>query len=172
MSIWRCVGNITLSLDNFVSFGKNKIMKKILSILLVLGVFSTHLFSQTITKDLNSKKIGSLDCKHSMSINVEKSDTSYYVYCGFQNQKYSSITDIGSIFMSTMVEKDRIVSDLKKCVKYMDDKSISFTLNEFTLYDFSKNLYINDESGVKKYTTLNKRNVLKWIEWLESITVM
>ena len=172
MSIWRCVGNITLSLDNFVSFGKNKIMKKILSILLVLGVFSTHLFSQTITKDLNSKKIGSLDCKHSMSINVERSDTSYYVYCGFQNQKYSSITDIGSIFMSTMVEKDRIVSDLKKCVKYMDDKSISFTLNEFTLYDFSKNLYINDESGVRKYTTMRKKNVLKWIEWLESITVM
>ena len=147
-------------------------MKKLLSVLLVLGFFSTHLFSQTIKKDLNSKKIGSLNCKHSMSINVERSDTSYYVFCGFQNQKYSSITDIGSIFMSTMVEKDRIVSDLKKCVKYMDDKSISFTLNEFTLYDFSKNLYINDESGVKKYTTLNKRNVLKWIEWLESITVM
>jgi len=147
-------------------------MKKILSILLVLGVFSTHLFSQTITKDLSKKKIGTVDCKHYMSINVEKSDTSYYIWCGFQNQKYSSISDIGSVFITSLVERDRVVSDLKECVKYMDDKSISFTINEFTLYDFSKNLYINDESGVRKYTTMRKKNVLKWIEWLESITVM
>jgi hypothetical protein len=104
-----------------------------------------------------------------MSVKVGESDTSFYIYCSFQNQKYTSITDIGSVFISTIEGKDRIVSDLKECVKYMDDKTISFTLNEFTLYDFSKNLYINDERGVRKYTTMRKKNVLKWIEWLESI---
>ena len=147
-------------------------MKKLLSILLVLGVFSTHLFSQTITKDLDEKKIGSLDCSYTMDLKVGSSDTTYYIYCSFQNQKYTSITDIGSVFISTIEGRDRIVSDLKECVKYMDDKTISFTINEFTLYDSSKNLYINDERGIRKYTTLNKKNVLKWIEWLESITVM
>ena len=170
MSLWECVGNIKV-----IHLIKIKTMKKLLSILLVLVVFSTHIFSQTIKKDLSSKKIGSLDCSYKMEVKLgdfNVVDTSLYIFCSFQNQKYSSITDIGSIFMSTMVEKDRIVSDLKKCVKYMDDKSISFTLNEFTLYDFSKNLYINDESGRRKYTTLSKKNVLKWIEWLESITVM
>ena len=149
---------------------KIEIMKKILSVLLVLGVFSTHLFSQTIKKDLDNKKIGSLDCSYKMSVKVGESDTSFYIYCFFQNQKYSSITDIGGVFITTIKGKDRIVSDLKQCVKYMDDKSISFTINEFTLYDFSKNLYINDTTDHRrKYTTLSKKNVLKWIEWLESV---
>mgnify|MGYP001261610387 CR=1 FL=1 len=152
-----------------LSLVKIKIMKKLLSVLLVLGVFSTHLFSQTIKKDLDEKKIGTLNCSYKMSVKVGESDTSFYIYCSFQNQKYSSITDIGSVFISTIEGKDRIVSDLKECVKYMDDKTISFTLNEFALYDFSKNLYINDERGVRKYTTMRKKNVLKWIEWLESI---
>lgn len=147
-------------------------MKKILLILLVLGVFSTHLFSQTIKKDLSSKKIGSLDCSYVMKVKLgdfNVVDTSLYIFCGFQNQKYSSITDIGYIMITTMSGKDRIVSNLKECVKYMDDKSISFSIGEFDLYDFSKNLYINSEGRVKKYTTLSKKNVLKWIEWLESV---
>jgi hypothetical protein len=145
-------------------------MKKLFTILLVLGVFSTHLFSQTIKKDLDNKKIGSLDCSYKMSVKVGESDTSFYIYCFFQNQTYSSITDIGGVFITTIKGKDRIVSDLKQCIKYMDDKSISFTINEFTLYDFSKNLYIKDKSDYsEKYTTLSKKNVLKWIEWLESI---
>jgi hypothetical protein len=147
-------------------------MKKLLSILLVLGVFSTHLFSQTIKKDLSSKKIGSLDCSYKMEVKLgdfNVVDTSLYIFCSFQNQKYSSITDIGYIMITTMSGKDRIVSNLKECVKYMDDKSISFSIGEFDLYDFSKNLYINSEGSVKKYTTLSKKNVLKWIEWLESV---
>jgi hypothetical protein len=145
-------------------------MKKILSVLLMLGVFSTHLFSQTIEKKLNTKKIGTLSCSHRMSVKVGESDTTFYIYCSFQNQKYSSITDIGSVFITTTEEKDRILSDLKECVKYMDDKSISFTKNEFQLYDFTKNLYINDErGGLRKYTSMGKKYVLMWIEWLESI---
>ena len=168
MSIWRCVGNITLSLDNFVSFGKNKIMKKILSILLVLGVFSTHLFSQTIKKDLDEKKIGTLNCSYKMSVKLGESDTSFYIYCSFQNMEYTSIVDIGSIMITSMEEKSKMVSDLKQCVKYMGSE-FDFSLGQFQLYDFSKNLYIKTSSGVEKSTTLSKKNVLKWIEWLESI---
>ena len=145
-------------------------MKKILSILLVLGVFSTHLFSQTIRKELDRKEFGTLNCTYSISIDVGNSDTSFYVYCSFQNQKYKSITDLGSISIYKMEDKDKMVSDLKECVKYMDDKSISFSIGQFTLYDFSKNLYITDRSDyTNKTTSINKKNVLKWIEWLESI---
>jgi len=139
-------------------------MKKLLIVLLC--IFSTQIFSQTITKDLKKEKIGSLKCSYIMKLKVGSSDTSLYVYCGFQNQKYSTIVDIGSIMITTMEKKDNIVSDLKECVKYMDDKSISFSIGQFDLFDFSKNLYINDN---RKYTTLSKKNVLKWIEWLESI---
>ena len=125
-----------------------------------------NVFSQTIKKDLDEKKIGTLNCSYQMSVKVGESDTSFYVYCSFQNQKYSSIIDIGSIMITTMEERDEMVSDLKECLKYMDDKSISFSIGQFDLYDFSKNLYINDE---RKYTTMRKKDVLKWIEWLESI---
>jgi hypothetical protein len=50
----------------------------------------------------------------------------------------------------------------------MDDKSISFSIGSFEIYDFSKNLFIMDDD---KYTTLNKKNVLKWIKWLEGCVV-
>ena len=50
----------------------------------------------------------------------------------------------------------------------MDDKSISFSIGQFVIYDFSKNLYIMDDG---KSTTLNKKNVLKWIKWLEGCII-
>ena len=58
---------------------------------------------------------------------------------------------------------ENTINQLNECVKYMDDKSISFSVGNFEIYDFSKNLYVKDED---KYTTLSKKSVLKWIKWL------
>ena len=141
-------------------------MKKLFTILLC--VVSLQLYSQKSNKTIYEKNFGSLDCEFERVIDLSTSDTSYYIYCGFQNQKYSSITDLGSIFLTNQTDLLKTIEDLKECVKYMDDKSISFEIGIFKIYDFSKGLYINDGD---KYTTLSKKNVLKWIKWLEGCVV-
>ena len=157
-------------------------MKKLL--ILTLCILSLQLYSQKSNKTIYEKKIGSLDCKFDRVIDLSKSDTSYYIYCGFQNIKYSSITDLGSIFLTNQTDLLKTIEDLKECVKYMDDKSISYSIDNkryvgtkseevkgrFYIYDFSKNLYISDLSQLtEKYTTINKKKLLKWIDWLEMV---
>lgn len=142
-------------------------MKNLLLILLLIIPFVG--FSQIVTKTLNKKKIGFvLDCKNEMKIDMSTNDTSYTVFCSFQNQKYRHIIDIGSVFMMRKETLDKTISQLKECLKYMDDKSISFSIGQFEKYDFSKNLYIKDDG---KSTTLSKKGVTKWIEWLEGCVI-
>ena len=145
-------------------------LKKMKKILLVLFLFQSFIgISQTVSKTISKKKIGYvLNCENTMKIDMSTNDTSYTIYCGFQNQKYQHITDLGSVFMMRKETLDKTISNLKECVKYMDDKSISFSIGQFVIYDFSKSLYINDDS---KYTTLSKKNVLKWIKWLEECVI-
>jgi hypothetical protein len=141
-------------------------MKKLL---LVIFLFQSFIgIGQSVTKTLSEKKIGYVNCTNKMKIDMSKNDTTYTIYCGFQNKKYQHITDLGSVFMMTKETLDKTISDLNECVKYMDDKSISFSIGSFEIYDFSKNLFIMDDD---KYTTLNKKNVLKWIKWLEGCVV-
>ena len=157
-------------------------MKKLFTILLC--VVSLQLYSQQSTKTIYEKKFGSLDCKFERMIDLSKSDTSYFIYCGFQNQKYSSITDLGSIFIVNQTDLLKVIKDLKECLKYMDDKSINYSIEHkryvgtkseevvgrFYLYDWSKGLYISDDSKLtEKYTSINKKKLLKWIGWLEMI---
>ena len=80
-----------------------------------------------------------------MKIDLSKNDTTYTIYCSFQNQKYQHITDLGGVFMMTKKGLDKTISDLNECVKFMDEKSISFEIGIFKIYDFSKGLYINDD---------------------------
>ena len=145
-------------------------LKKMKKILLVLFLFQSFIgISQTVSKTISKKKIGYvLNCENTMKIDMSTNDTSYTISCWFQNQKYQHITDLGSVFMMRKETLDKTISNLKECVKYMDDKSISFSIGQFVIYDFSKRLYINDDS---KYTTLSKKNVLKWIKWLEECVI-
>ena len=157
-------------------------MKKLFTILLC--VVSLQLYSQKSNKTIYEKNFGSLDCEFERVIDLSTSDTSYYIYCGFQNIKYSSITDLGGIFLTYQTDLMKVIEDLKDCLKYMDDESINYSVDvkrfvgttseevrgKFYIYDFSKNLYISDLSQLtEKYTTVNKKKLLKWIEWLEMI---
>ena len=148
-------------------------MKKIIGLLLVFVLCNVQVFSQTITKEISQQRIGSVDCNYYMSIEIPASDTTYYIFCSFQNMKYSSITDIGRIVISTKIELDKIIGDLKECVKYIDNQSIGFSTGDFVLHRSSKDLYLYDRRGnFDKFTTLSKNKVLKWISWLDSIKVI
>ena len=139
-------------------------------LLLILFLFQSLIgFSQTTTTTLHKTKIGFvLSCKNDMEINKSSNDTTFTVFCSFQNQQYQHITDIGSVFIMNKEKLNKTIDELKECLKYMDKKSMNFSIGPFSIYDFSKNLYINDD---EKYTTLNKKGVLKWIEWLERCIV-
>ena len=148
-------------------------MKKIIGLLLVFVLCNVQVFSQTITKEISQQRIGSVDCNYYMSIEIPASDTTYYIFCSFQNMKYSSITDIGGFVISTKIELDKIIGDLKECVKYIDNQSIGFSTGDFVIPSSSKDLYLYDRRGnFDKFTTLSKNKVLKWISWLDSIKVI
>ena len=141
-------------------------MKKLLVFLFLIQSFVG--FSQTIKKKISDKKIFNLICENTMKVDLTNSDTSYYIFCAFQNMNYSQIIDLGSVYINSRYSLDKTINELKECLKYMDEKSISYSIGSFQIYDFSNNLYINDKS---KYTTLTKKHVLTWIEWLESCIV-
>ena len=153
-------------------------------VIVLLCILSLQLYSQKTNKTIYEKKFGTIECKFDRVIDLSNSDTSYYVYCGFQNQKYSSIIDLGVVFLTNKTDLLKTIEDLKECVKYMDDKSISYSIEQkryigtqseevvgsFRIFDFSKNLYIYDlGQSTEKYTTINKKKVIKWISWLEMV---
>ena len=45
---------------------------------------------------------------------------------------------------------------------------MSFDIGQFYIYDKFKKLWIYDDS---KYTTLSKKGVTKWVEWLEGCVI-
>jgi len=137
-------------------------MKKIF--LLIVLFQSLVTYSQTTSSKLLSQKIGSLSCKNVMDINLTNNDTSYYVYCSFQNTEYQYIVDIGSIMISNKNKLTTTINQLKQCLQYMETGKVSFDVGKFRLYDFSRVLYIYD--GDKK-TTISKKSVIKWINFLE-----
>jgi hypothetical protein len=89
-------------------------------------------------------------------------DTNVYFYWGFQNQEYSSITDIGSFFFSQKSELQLFVDMLKLIAQKQEGSNIELTIGNhgtFKLYDFdSKSIYIMEKSG--KYTTIQKEKAL------------
>ena len=138
-------------------------MKKILIIIISLICFQS--FSQDISKDLMKKRIGQLNCTYTMTIK-NGSDTSYYVSCYFQNMKYQHITDLGYVWMWSGEERDRVVSELNDCLKYVDDKTTDYSVGQFSVHGKMKGVWIYDDS---KYVIQNKKTILKWINWLESV---
>lgn len=94
---------------------------------------------------------------------TNETDTIIYFYWGFQNQKYSSITDIGSFLFSQKEELQLFVDMLKVIAQKEDGSNIEVSVGNngtFKLYDFdTKSIYITEKSG--KYTTVQKKKALE-----------
>lgn len=94
---------------------------------------------------------------------TNETDTLVYFYWGFQNKKYSSITDIGSFLFYKKEELQLFVNMLKLIAEKEDGSNVEVSIGNsgtFKLYDFDiQSIYITEKSG--KYTTVSKTEALK-----------
>ncbi len=145
--------------------------KAILTLAAITSVISVN--AQEIKNNLSRQQIHPfIKCEHTQVINLSTQDTSSYVWCGFQNIKYTSITDIGSVFITSQTELDELISALKIALKLKTENpnlvySFRAAGSEFDTYEFNKTaLYI--QNG-RKYTSITMTNLAKWIGYLETI---
>ena len=140
-------------------------MKKIM--ISVALLIATNSFSQMT----ETKKIASgtaVDWKIVMNIK-NGTDTVTYFYYGYQNAKYTQITDIGAICTQSKQELIDIANGLKTLATKEKGVQLELNINKYSLrlYDFSNNIYIQDEDG--KYTQVSKKNAIKMAdEFLEN----
>jgi hypothetical protein len=85
-------------------------------------------------------------------------DTVTYFYYGYQNAKYTHITDIGAICTESKQELIDISNGLKTLATKEKGVQLELKVGKYSLslYDFSNNIYIEDEDGKYTYVTKNK----------------
>ena len=135
---------------------------------LVLGLYMNPIFSQKVSKILSEFKVGTMKCQNKMEIDLTQNDTTFYVTNYFQNMKYSTIIDLGSLFFMHRKNLEKTIEDIEMCLPYMDEKSDEFSVGKFRISSSSKTLYIFDDG---KYTGMSKKQVIKWLEWLKGTTL-
>lgn len=135
---------------------------------------SCSLFCQKKTIDISEAKIGELRCKHRKTFDVDKGDTLRFIFIGFQNAEYSSITDIHSIIFDTnedSLDVLQFISDLKNAVTELQNKS-NMDWNR-KIYSLSINKTIPSISLSKTndrgYCWIHKNQAIKLIAWLTAI---
>jgi len=135
-------------------------MKKLILFMALMSL-SFVAFNQTKERVTLAKGV-LLNYKIEKTITNE-TDTIIYFYWGFQNQKYSSITDIGSFLFSQKEELQLFVNMLKVIAQKEDGSNIEVAIGRngtFKLYDFDTNsIYVTEKSG--KYTTIQKKKALE-----------
>lgn len=135
-------------------------------------ILSLNLHAQKKTNDLSVEEIKPfIVCKYSQVIDMDKADTSYYVYMAFQNEKYKSITDVQSVGIADSTMLADFIKDLKGALAEMDNKASQMDWDrkryKIHKYDFSKDLYLENYKG--GYVIINKKSTESLIAWLESI---
>lgn len=149
-------------------------MKPTFTIILILILFSS-VFSQTKRTTIAEDKVGPVHCLYQRNIDIDKGDTVDILYFGFQNAKYSSISDIKSIGFDALKDTASIfqfVKDLKSAYKEMGAKTaISWDREKYVLdlYDWANTLYLRPEKNESGYCLLNKNKVLELYTWIENI---
>jgi hypothetical protein len=152
-------------------------MKKIILCLLFLSICS-YSYSQIKTVDISKKNIGGISCRYANSIDLNKGDTLTFLYFGFQNAKYTAITDIVSIMFvpkRDSLELFEFVKSLKMALSEMGSKSaITWTKDKYQirLYDFSDGLYLYEarQKG-DGHIILYKNEVSSLINWIDSLGI-
>jgi hypothetical protein len=147
-------------------------MKKIILFLVMSLAFTVSGNAQQKRVTILESKFGLLSPMYGKTIDLDTNTTNYYLYIGFQNQKYSSITDLKSVFITKDADLKALIKDLKTALIEMETKqNIEWTKDKYklALYDFSNKLYFSESpkkgSG---YTTISKKEVENLILWLES----
>lgn len=144
-------------------------MKKIsLFLLMIPLVLSAS--AQSLKKTIEEKRIGSITSKYYMEING--SDTTINLFCSFQNRKYQHVTDIGSVYFFNLSDSRKevaeFVKDLESCIPYVEEGGTTYRKGKLVVYDFSSQIFVNDG---RKYTTITKRQLKKWVKWLNEVVI-
>ena len=148
------------------------------NLIILIGLLFTQfdLLCQKKYEDLAKTKIGNVECTYSRAIDLDKGDTAKFIYMGFQNEKYSAISDRKSILLPVKENNEDIASflkDLKIAAGEMEKKqNITWDRSLYSLYiyDFSKKLYLAEKKDRGDgYTTLSKKEVDKLILWFENL---
>jgi len=124
-------------------------------ILLAVIMFGMNVSAQTTERKALYKGSFTITQK------IENSDTSTYFSYTYQNQKYQHISDLGIILTFDKASVKQFAEVLKEYSQKEDKIQLSYKLKDFSieLYDFSKNIYINDSKG--KYTSVSKKQASK-----------
>lgn len=153
-------------------------MKKniIISILIFLSIIVN---AQKKTIAISQKKTGSINCIYNKIINLETSDTTFYINLSFQNKKYDVIEDIYYISFLLPYHNSKVlefVKDLEAALheNKIDDKAnitwkkedymISIGGREITIISLKKRGL--DISG---WTSLSQAECENLINWFKSI---
>jgi len=149
-----------------------KLNLKLITFTLLFGMLINPIFSQKVKNELGKIKLmGFSSIRYEQGIDLDKGDTLTYLYMGYQNSEYTTITDIQSIMFTKKSDVESFITDIKKIVEFMGDKKeISFDRDKYflKLYDFdSKRLRVGKD--YKKTTVVFEKNVRKLIVWLEGL---
>lgn len=144
-------------------------MKYLITIISIL--FCMNGYGQVISNTIDKVKIGikiGISAKYIQRIDK---DTTYWVRIHYQNLKYYYTVDRGSIGIwdqKTLIEFKNCITE---CLKYTDTKSqnIRFDRKKYSVYvyDTSKSIYFYDKNN--KYTSINKKQAIKFLAWLDTI---
>lgn len=148
-------------------------MKKIILGITLLLLTSIS-FGQVKREKLIDEKIGKISFRYAKSTDLEKNEIIYFVYLGFQNEKYTSITDIKSVSFFDKESLNEFIKDLNAAKTQMllkQKTDLSWNRKKYNLafYDFSFDLYLKQATGTEAYTTLDEKTVDKLIEVLMKI---
>ena len=146
-------------------------MKKILVFLFL--VFSLQLYSQDVlTTILNKKTINTIGvektivCKYHRVINIQKSDTIHYVECVFFDKLKWEGT--GRITFYKQKDLNTTIRNLKESLKYINDRQSKFFVDNISV-EYGWIGIMDPKKNKSPY--LNKRQCIKLVKWLESISL-
>ena len=141
-------------------------MKKLLFlILLTIPFFTFCQENNSHSKTISKEYFEPLECEHYMRINAY--DTAYHVFCNFDD--YEGF--MGWVDFWDEEELSLAIEQIEQCLPYMDKKKDEFSVGVYSVLNSSKNLIIYDEGEDTYSPQMKKKTVLKWLNWLKTITL-
>lgn len=135
-------------------------------LLLLCLVCINTIYAQEVRKTLVSQKILPFTFEHILRYNVDTGDSSDYVYCGFQDMKYTTIVVTGSIFCSNQRTLDATKEELRSVVKFMtENPGVVFSKGNYDVYDFApKFMWYRDGTKTTRFNIATANKLLLALE--------
>jgi len=121
---------------------------------------------------LIDKEVGQVHFKYEKLIDLDKKDTVYMVWIGFQDRSYQTFIDIKSIAIYDIDTMEAFIKDLKAAADQLGTKETFFYYRDSYRLSVEKNnpwLTIEDKDG-RGYNYLTKKQVSKLIGILDTFT--